>query len=466
MHLTIKEKHMDAITLSSIKICPINFKLFAELTKKTNDPEATLLFSKLKFHLTNSKIKKSGKVWIVRSRKQIASWFGFSTKKTDRLLKSLEEQGLIEKNVGLWYGKKRLFINTSEETNAAPVNQTLLKILISTTGSVRSALIFSRIAYSFANSRIQHLDKKWCCLKKQKLADWAGLSIRTIDTILDGLTRKGLVLKKNFLWDEKIQTHFHIPDFTIDLLESQFQKIERSIEKQCEKSINTQNCLPEPAKKGLPIIIRTNTKKTNNKTSTIESQNKYKSDIIFNSIGKVLTQRQLKYLEVALKNTLKKSTVQISSPKELWEQLKFSILNPQQHKNTLSFKHSVSRCMKILSDGNWLTPKGFNNHSEFGRRLKKQREQQRKKTEEEQHNIAIKNTSFIASTKATALTYKSSFTETAVNLTKRLNNLIQEAKITKDNSTIKLIDFITVQIQSLIHQGADQRFVSAALKTV
>lgn len=456
---------------SSINLCPINFNGFAEINRITGNPEATLLFSKLKFHQINSKLKKSGKTWIARSRQQLSSWFGFSAKKTDGLLSNLEELGLIKRKVGLWYGKKRLFISTTSEINHVPVNQQLLEILIEATGSVRAALIFSKIAYSFANTKIEHENKLWCCLKKQDLADWAGLSIRTIDNMLEILLKKGLILKKNFVWREKLQTHFHIPEFATITLTKHFSKVGKPTNKkntETSKGSNAQNCRQQPAKKGVSIKIRTNLKKTNNNTSTTNLPTTLiskKSDIIFNVIENELSQRQLKYLEGAFNNTLKRNNLKISSPQELWEQLKFSVLNIQQHKGIKSFQHIVSRCMKILSDGNWRTPIGFNNHSDYGTKIKKQKDRQillweKKKDEECQIAKKYKNITF--NIKANAR--QTAKTEKALSFARKIVELTKQAKEVEEGSILNAVDFLSSQINNLIHDGADRNKVISLLK--
>ena len=101
MHLIcspgIAEIKMTTNVISSINVCPIHFEKFASINRITNNLEASLLFSKLKFHQTHSKIKKNGKTWVVRSREQIAAWFGFSTKRVDKIISTLESVGLLEK---------------------------------------------------------------------------------------------------------------------------------------------------------------------------------------------------------------------------------------------------------------------------------------------------------------------------------------------------------------------------------
>ena len=354
--------------LSSINLCPINFREFDQLNKKLNNLEASVLFSRIKFNQSNSKIKRAGKTYIIRSRDQIASWFGFSLKKVDRLLSILNEKNLIEKRTGSWYGTKKLFITTTDQFDKIPVNLKILNNLTHSIGCLKTALVFSKIAYSFSKSNIQHKGLKWCTIKKKALSIWAGVSIRTLDKILESILKKGLVLKKNFLWKEKVQTHFHIPDFSIKSLKTCEQQ---PYKPNINRSSNVQNCRLIPAKTGASIILRTKIKEKNN-SNTFKTFTKHKkqSDITFHKIGKELTYRQLRYLTSAIEKTITKKNIKISNPTEVLEQLKFSIVNPQQIKGITQFKHATSFCMKILGDNNWKTPIGFYKFSPIGKKIK------------------------------------------------------------------------------------------------
>ena len=145
---------------TSLAVCPVNFKEFDKIKALTEgNIEAALLLSKINFHLKNTKITKDGKVCIARSREHIGSWFGFGLKKVDRLLSFLDSKELIQKKISTWYGAKRLFISSTKEYNI-PVNVDLLKNLTELTGSVKAALLFSIIAFKFANTKITHENKK------------------------------------------------------------------------------------------------------------------------------------------------------------------------------------------------------------------------------------------------------------------------------------------------------------------
>lgn len=454
--------------VSSIDVCPINFKKFGSINSIVNNLDASIMFSKLKFHQANSKIIKDGKIWIARSREQLASWFGFSTKKVDSILSELERMGLIEKKVSTWYGKKRLFISASKKIESIPVNMKLLNTLVDVTGSLHSALIFSKIAYSFANTTISHENKKWCCIKKQSLSEWSNLSVRKIDNILENLASKGLILKKNFIYNEKLQSHFHIPDFAIKTLKERFLNI-REVNKTNTENIhkeNSQNCRNQPAKNGTSIKIRTKQEKTNNKTNGVNVSTTMKStesDINFEKINNKLSKRQLKYLEGAINKTIERYRLKISNPNELIEQIKFSILNAkQQHSNINRFKHVVSRCMKILSDGNWRTPIGFDNHSEKGNKIKteqkeKEKEWQRtkEKEQEETHRNSLIMNKFLNNT--------NDLTEKALSIAKQVVCLANSSDNQSDRK-LNLIDDLTNRMYGLIKQGADKDIVVSYLK--
>lgn len=354
--------------MSSLTVCPINFKKFNGLLQQTNNIESALLLSKINFHLSGSKILKNGKLCIARTREHLASWFNFSKRKTDTLLRSLEEQGFLEKKVGLWYGKKRLFLSSSYKEQS-PVNIDLLNTLVDLTGSLKASLIFSKIAFKFANSNIKHDDMTWCCIKKEDLSNWSGFSLRTIDNILNTLARKGFILKKNYVYYGKRKQHYHIPQFAIEVINNTFNAVRN--DKEIEEVVHKQNCGSEPAKMQLSIRIRTNTKKTNNNTAAkkdlSKKLNSNESVINFNNIRGQLSFRQQNYLQSAISRTVKRHNLLISSPKDLYAEIEFSLIEPTQHVAAQSFKHKVSRCMKILASGNWRTPFGFHKHSDYGK---------------------------------------------------------------------------------------------------
>ena len=517
-------------TVSSMDICPINFNLFTEINSITQNIEATLLYAKIKFHLKNSKIKKNFDIAIARTRKEIAEWFGYSVKKIDTLLSLLNKKKLISYQSGMWYGHKKLFISSCVKNNEfIPININLLDKVKKITGSFKSALIYSKIAFAFANTNIIINDKRWCTIKIESLANWSGLSARTVSNIIKELVNLGYIIKEKFNRYNKTQSHYHIPQDIINNIRNAYQtalknkkqldsnndtlkknkesnnkdniknqnifningdkqqKI-KSLKKNTEKlNVNLTrigecshanypqavihnndtcypNCIQQPANLGVSINKVSNNKKTNNNTEQNNSaQNKQTfCDINLIYFEDKLNQRQKNYLFSALNKTIKRYQLKISNTELLKQELVFSI-ESQQHKNIKSFKHLVLRCMKIIANGQWLTPKGFYKYSEQGRaihQIQRNREKQwaSEKELEKQTNLnkalnPLKNIN------------DKDLTKDAVKIAKK----IKEITINQANSTdTRIFDYVKsliAQLENLLMQGADKAQIEKHLNS-
>ena len=450
---------MRTNSISSVAICPVNFKYFNEINEITRDLDSSLLFAKLKFHQVNSKLKKGGRTWVVRSREQMADWFGCGIKKIDRLLASLESQGLIKKQVSLWYGKRRTFLSVSDKVETIPLNMQILETLTEIAGSIRAALVFSRVAFAFANTKIANEGKKWCCLKREELAQWSGLGLGTIDSILDSLVSNGLLDKQLFSWNGRAQSHFHIPDGIIEMIKNcsirkrEEKKSQLGVANKCTAS--SQNWRSQPLKKGLSIKIRTKKKEASNN----------RGDINFDQIGDRLSDRQDSYLRKALDQAIERKRIRVSNPIELLHQIRFSITNPQQHKGISSFKHALSRCLKILGDGNWRTPIGFNNHSAMGRKIKdqqlereenwakiKERECRREPKPSQEGRYAHQINLISGSLKQGR---QDELTKQALNLATEMKRVAQNVS-SGGQGVVVMVESLSSRIQTLIREGADR----------
>jgi len=468
---------MSQDVISSINLCPINFKAFDAINRVTSNTEATLLYSKIFFHQKNSIIEFDEKTWIIRSRKELALWFLFSEKKIDSLLSLLFKKGLIEKKIRLWKGKRHLMLHAVPLVKEVPVNHKMLETLMQKLGSVSSVIVFAKIAFHYNNSTIQHENKKWCSIKKKHFSDWLNISLRKLDSVIDDLIKTGIILKKNFLWHGKRQLHFHLPNFAIDVISSEIKKnssltvasiTHTPNQKQKTDSVmsteqgrgavsqsNAFKCRYPSAKMGISIINRTNTKKTNNNTASAIKNSK-RGDI--NLISSILTFRQEKYLKTALENTIRKFNLRISNPHEIFEELKFSVTNTEQHKNVDSFTHVVSRFMKILSDKNWKTPKGFYSYSLQGKAIKMKIIQQEenwkimKNIEQKCSDSTLKNIKINASTL---------FCSDATNQAMRITNEI--AKISHNSDKIKVQNMLDY-LHKLIDNGADRNIIANIMR--
>ena len=457
--------------LSSMALCPINFKMFDKLKSETNNIESALLLSKIQFHSAKTKIIKDGKKCIARSREQLSEWFGFSKNKTDTLIKCLEEKGLIEKRIGLWYGQKRVFIHSKKE-NQSPINIELLNTIIELTGSLKAALVFSKLAFKHAHTNIIHENLSWCCITREDLSLWSGFSLRNIDSLLIGLERKGLILKKTFSYFGRVKLHFHIPSPVIEVVNKKSQQTSLP-----QEVIHTENCSAHPAKNQRSIRISTNTKKTNNNTKPAlahpiqarsEQETKPICDIILNTQTNVLSQRQNKFVKASLSRTIERFDLKISSPHEILEEVAFSITQSQQHKAIASFKHRVSRCMKIIASKQWKTPFGFSKHSEIGSSIHEKNEGRAghwQKVKELEKNASQGVTQALFN--ETSFKPKASpLTEEALHLCEQLASLSLRYKDSVEPFVVKHADSIVEKIQALVSRGADISQIKEAFSSL
>ena len=387
---------MTTSHISPIELCPFHFEKFDALNRKVGSIGETLLLSKIMFHLQGSQITKNGVRCIVRSREQLASWFGFSLRKTDALLSSLEHKGYLTRQHGLWHGTKRLFLSTKNIDRFVPINMILLNVLMEITGSLDAALVYARIA--FIHTKASHSDKEalWSYLKKKVLTSYLGFSIRKLDGLVCILVKKGLLLKKNLVSCGKRQTHFHIPLSSLKVLKERFlaalhkkrqgrtQKVKIVESSVCsDKSPSCKICRLQPAKFATSIKVRTTTKKTNNNTTESLSN---KQDSILSVIPETsdinFSQRKLAYLQGALTNLIHRDGISVSNPKELLAQMKYALAQ-QINKFNLPFSHGINRLCAIVRSGNWSTPYGFYSYSPEGRALKAGSRSQEKQWQEQ-----------------------------------------------------------------------------------
>jgi len=452
---------------------PINFMALNKLTESIQDLDAILLFSKIKFHEMHSKLTlKNGMKCITRTRETMAKWFGFGLGKLDRLLKLLEEKELIEIQKRLWYGKKQLFIATSQEENYAAINTKLFNFLTAEAGCVKSAVLLARIAFALRNTKIVHDGQKWCSLTRVDIAKLLSTSLRTTDAIIQKLINKNLILAQNLVFKKKRRLHFCIPEETLKRLSLQAQaimtedlkneqaRVEQPQNKPPAEAMHSHFCrfpLEEPAKIEVPIILSTNSLKENNNTSPspterkkIEITTNEDSDINLNTINEKLTARQLLFLRAALRKTITGERLTISNEQELFEELQYSILNPQQRRAVTGFKHAVSRCMQLLRQRNWRTPFGFHRHTEYGKALQLYRERQlqaheARKRQECHHEYKL-------------VPQSDSHTIHAIRWAQQLTRYSKEAQKEKGNTTDlrTKIEFAASRVLELINLGADR----------
>ena len=459
---------------------PINFIALNKLTESVKDLDAILLFSKIKFHEMHSKLTlKNGMKCITRTREVMAKWFDFGLGKLDRLLKILEKKGLIEIQKRLWYGKKQLFIATTQEESYAAINTKVFTLLTEETGCLKASVLFARIAFAMRNTKITHAGQKWCCLTREDIATLLSTSLRTADAVIQKLVTKKLILAQNLVFKKKRRLHFSIPEEILNTLSQKAIAIMNEIKPEKQGRVEPKEAKPEievshshscrffegePAKNEVPIILSTNSLKENNNTVASHDEQKKVtvnhhdcSDINLNTINDKLNERQLLFLQSSLKRTIQRERLTITNEKELFEELQYSILNPQQRRGVSSFKHAVSRCMELLRQRTWRTPFGFHRYTEYGQEIKNYREDQLRMHEERKKKERVSSVDIISKI--------AEYTEQGIRWAKQLDAYMAEQRRHDYNDSclpIK-IDFATTKVVELIQKGADSMAIKPYL---
>jgi len=368
-------------TISGVKHSPIYFNVFDSYLEKIENLEASALLSRLQYHCKNSEIIREGKVWFTRQKDEIAKWFSITTSRLNSLLKLLEKKGLIFYKSFKYQNIRQLHISVPN-CQAGYVNFSSLEHATAICGGLKEAVIFLRILYHYQHSSIEIDGLKWFTKSRDDLASWARISVRTLDTLLKNLERKGLFMRRTYKWKGAPQSHFHIPESTVRSLIS-----ERII-----ATYSQELCNIDPAKIEVPYIENINQSKQTKINNTSNYLERESGDINFsNQAAQIdLNQRQIKYLEGSVKNLIGRDKIKVSNPQELLEQLKFSVSSWVRTKN-LSFTHAANRACAVIKNGNWRTPIGFYKHSAVGKKYHESIVQQEQIEERKKYREATKD---------------------------------------------------------------------------
>lgn len=409
-------------TVANQAISPIYFTVFDEYLSKLKDIEAVALLLKIQFHCKRSTIVRGGIYWYTRKKADMAQWFNLSIDKLDTLLSKLEKAKLVKCRNYKYKDVRQLHI-AAAQCRDGYMNFALVNHAVKLACGLRNAIVFLRILYLYNSSKITKDGKKWCAISREELATWANISIRTLDSCLKQLEAADLIIKDTFKWRENTCLHFHVKQRTIGRLFSILEPFKRTdstiLEMNEKESKNTDQpventgngdfCSSRKAKTPIPYnedyLITPEELTTNTTTKVLERERQQHSqkqncDMNFSTqevfITKtkearntgqpaiVLSERDIKYIQGALRIAMSRDKLRVSNPTEFFEQLKFSVGNWLSNKK-LSVEHAVNRAFKIAKDGNWRTPIGFSKHSPVGQVFKqtiieRERKEQEKAT--------------------------------------------------------------------------------------
>lgn len=348
---------MSNISYSSI--CAVNFKKFEALSKRAGDAISTLILSKIQFLANKSVIRRKSNIYIARSREEIASWFGLGLRQVDKILKNLVEKGLIEKYRGIHFGITKLFLRPLIEVDV-PVNFLLLDALFETTTDIYAALLLSKIAFSNNNSHVLHNGVTWASSTREDLADFAGISMRTLDQKLKDMSKVGLIVKGIFASGRITRCYYHVPRSTINIVSNGFAP------RRLPQKPDAPDCKTGFAKTGTPNIeskLYKDEEIIDMPRALPDSPPEIKEIINF-SDNVVFTDSQKNYLRKAYSSLLTDRPRLQPYAADLWDQLLYAI---ERQRVNLTFGHAASRIIKIMRDGNWKTPFGYAKYSDKGK---------------------------------------------------------------------------------------------------
>jgi hypothetical protein len=135
----------------------------------------------------------------------------------------------------------------------------------------------------------------------------------------------------------------------------------------------------------------------------------------------------------------------------------FSITQSQQHKAIASFKHRISRCMKIIASKQWKTLFGFSKYSEIGSSIQAKNESRAQiwKNQKELEKNASQGVTQALFNEASFKPNASPLTQEALHLSEQLPSLTLRYKDSVKPFVVKHADSIVEKIQALVSRGAD-----------
>jgi DNA-binding Lrp family transcriptional regulator len=351
--------------------CPFfNPVKIAQIIHKCDNVDAAILALHLKFrHRANNRSS------ITRS--EIAGLYGWGLRHTDSVIADLKKTGIVKVTLTTVNKKSKLYFSFDDKNDTLPLHIVSFHKIANEIG-FREAVLFSYILYRQRNSQIIHHDKKWAAITRDEIATFLNLSTRTVSRLIDSLKNQGLIEMENMIFNDQIQQHFNIPQSAHDLLSpliNQFMtnpppKKEESLTKKAEETAEVihrtpcQNEMGDIAKPQAYIV------KNKEKNNIINLTNFNQQKFTYRDIRKIekdLTTQQDKYLTIALSKLLAEKN-KSHLERDFFEQIKFCILNPAQHKGINDFLWVTNRSLKLIRENKWKTPFGFKKYSDYGKK--------------------------------------------------------------------------------------------------
>lgn len=352
---------MEATTNPSL--C-VNFRQMQELMKLTGDFDLSILYGKLKYQVKQTKLIKDGKKVIARSRRQIAAYLGKGLTVTDEKLKSLVRLGLINIKVGMWKGKKRMFVSCNGDYDLG-INARKLEMMNKYTGSIHLSVLLAYFSYWIEVKPLHHDRANWAMVSRQSCADLLNLDKKTIDIYVKELADKGLI-------QYEVKRFFRQRQYWVTVNDDFKKKIlqeYREEQEQIEEAKAEGDYFMVSEKSGVSIRI--------NKTSKIDIINNNTKECEINASALVdengvviLSKRQENYLSSAIKRTLARCDVLTWSYDTLMGHMRYVLGTPKKRNSATNFVHCINRAMFLVRKNLWQVPLGYLYYSDEAREAK------------------------------------------------------------------------------------------------
>lgn len=337
------------------KLMCINFNQFDLMMGYTGDCELSVLFGAIRYQIGHTKIKRDGKNVIARSKGQLAAAMGCSKTVITARLQKLKELGLIDWVVGMWYGKKRLFLSCREDLDLK-LNIKKIEFMNKYTGSTKASIMLSYFAYELEKGYFIRRGVPWIMRARKEVAKNLQIDGRTADGLIKDLVSKGLIQYEGTY-------RFACRQYCVHINEDFYNKMVYEWEAIVEKD-KLDKLKAESTKAALS--------NNNSDLDSVEIKDnniaKSESGIISNQDACKLTNQELRYAKAAVERTVLRAKVAIGDINRLWQEVKFALLTPQHRKGTQNFKHAVNRFMLLIRTGGWKMPFGYEKYSEDGRK--------------------------------------------------------------------------------------------------
>ncbi len=289
----------------------INHNRFSQIFEVTNNYNKAMLLDKLIYwwQISTYTLPNSPHIWFTRSREQIANESELSIRSVDRFLNEFTKAGLIEKTNKLFI-KKHLYIRITDK-------------LLVTLG----------LSNQETPDKIQPSSYK--VKQSETQLDYNEQRVRDKDS--SDLTQFGSI---------------DFANLAVSIYKDQDNNLTNSI---VNDNDNVNNINPQPLK-----------------TKNLTTSKQYSQLSIEKITDEQLTPQFTNYIKGTIKNLKNQHGLNTSSPEQLFAEVIFSVLNKQhQFVGIEDNVHRLNLIAKLLRENRWRTPKGFFNHSETGKIIKK-----------------------------------------------------------------------------------------------